>query len=397
MSLNFFFYGFLVGLAVGCPLFFLIQKSRNQNHSSSQNTSQVDQVLKERMTEAEAEKAKVSAILEHMAEGVIAVDSRKRVLLANPAVEAILGLKKGSALGRALVEVLRNRVIDEMVDRAIQNQNSIAEEIEIHHPQSRFLRVSTIGISNREGAVCAILVFYDVTEIRKLEGLRRDFLANVSHELRTPLTSIQGFIETLLSGALRDPKQSEEFLKMMEEDADRLTRLIGDLLELSQIESKEVILKPEPLELSDEFNKVITGFHPRLKEKKITVRNQLLDPKIHRVLADRDRLKQVLINLLDNAIKFNNEGGQILIKTEQVGDQVKVSIEDTGIGIPEEIVPRIFERFFRADKARSRESGGTGLGLAIVKHLIEASGGRVWCESELGKGSKFLFTLPIVP
>lgn len=395
------FYAFVIGLLIGSSsillfIFFSGRYRATQAAHVPDTANRMTQVLEERIVEIEDEKTRASAILEHMAEGVIAVDSAKRVLILNPAAEAIFGVEKSSACGKSMIEVVRNPAIDRMMDQAMSKRTAVTEEIELHHPAPRILKANAVGMLKSKGTVSGILVLYDVTEVRKLEQLRREFVANVSHELKTPLTSIQGFIETLLAGALRDPEQAKTFLKMMEEDAGRLTRLIRDLLELSQIESKEVVLKLEPLDLNEELNKVIVGFDPRLREKNITVKNQLLDHHVHQVLADRDRLKQVLINLLDNAIKFNNEGGQILIQAEWANGRVKVSIEDTGIGIPDEIVPRIFERFFRADKARSRESGGTGLGLAIVKHLVEAGGGQVWCESKLGKGSKFFFTLPLV-
>ncbi|MBI3999192.1 MAG: GHKL domain-containing protein, partial [Candidatus Omnitrophica bacterium] len=208
-----------------------------------------------------------------------------------------------------------------------------------------------------------------------------------------PLTSIKGFIETLSGGAIQDPERSQNFLKMMEEDANRLTRLIDDLLELSKLESKELELKLEPTDLKDAFDKAVALFDSRLKEKNITVRNLVWMDGMYRVLADRDKLRQVLVNLLDNAIKFNRDGGQIELKAAQSEDRVTISVEDSGLGIPEEAIPRIFERFFTVDQAHSHELGGTGLGLAIVKHIVEAHGGTVSCESELAKGSRFSFSL----
>ncbi|OGW85241.1 MAG: hypothetical protein A3C35_04735 [Omnitrophica bacterium RIFCSPHIGHO2_02_FULL_46_11] len=354
-------------------------------------------VLKRRITEIEGEKAQVSAVLENMAEGVIAVDSRKHVVMANPAAEAIFGIRKGDAVGRGILQVVRNQKVDQMMDQAILKQTSVAEEIELFHPEKKTLMANAVGVAKKERAVSGILVFYDITQIRKLEKLRQEFVANVSHELRTPLTSIMGFVETLLSGAIQEPDRAKHFLKMMEEDAQRLKRLIDGLLELSRIESREIILKQEPIDLKDEIAKVVAQFEPFLKQKKVAVENNISKQETLRVTADRDRLKQVLINLLDNAIKFNREGGRIILKAERNGNQVRVSIEDTGVGIAREAIPRVFERFFRVDEARSREAGGAGLGLSIVKHIIEAHGGTVSCNSELGKGSQFFFTLPIHP
>src|SRR3989338_7766783 len=219
-----------------------------------------------------------------------------------------------------------------------------------------------IGIAHSENipkAVLAILVISDISQVRQLENARKDFVANVSHELRTPLTSLKGFTETLLGGAFQDSEKSLSFLKMMGEDAERLTRLIDELLELSKIESKEIVLKFRPIPLRAEVDKVAELFRQRIEEKKIHIDNQV--PAQIQVSADLDRLKQVFVNLIDNAIKFNKTGGKIFLSAEQKNDSVDVRVSDTGIGIPEKSVPHIFERFYRVDKARSREVGGTGL------------------------------------
>ncbi|MBI3999352.1 MAG: HAMP domain-containing protein [Candidatus Omnitrophica bacterium] len=347
--------------------------------------------IKERIADIQGEQTKTSTILENMLEGVIAVDSNKKVLLTNPSADFIFNLKKGLSTGKNVLEVVRNPKIDQILDQAIKKQTMVTEEIEVHLPERKILRANAVGIPKRESNLSGILVFYNITEIKKLERLRQDFVANVSHELKTPLTSIKGFIETLSAEALAIPDRAKGFLKMMEGDAERLTRLIGDLLELSKIESKEAKLKLEPINLKEEIDKVLATFESRIREKGITVKNQVN----FQVQADRDRLKQILINLIENAIKFNQSDGQIIFQSEPLGDQIKISVEDTGIGIPGEMTSRIFERFFRVDKARSRELGGTGLGLSIVKHLVEAHGGAVWCESEVDGGSKFFFTLPI--
>ncbi|MBI4372361.1 MAG: PAS domain-containing protein [Candidatus Omnitrophica bacterium] len=415
---------------VVCSLFFLIslllsrKRKSNQIFELTETMNRMASALKRRIAELESEKTKVSAILENMAEGMVAVDANKRIVMANPAAETIFDFAANVALGKNILEVIRNPKVDQMLDRSIRNQTIMTDEIELYHPEKKILMANAVGIKesevlrpaqpfdyaqggeqakrvepdgerSRASSVRGILVLYDVTEIRRLEKLRQEFVANVSHELKTPLTSIQGFIETLSSGALQDLERAKVFLKIMEEDAARLARLIDDLLELSQIESKEVSLKPEPVDLSTEIEKVIAQFSKSVKAKKATVQNRISSNRHSKVLADRDRLKQILINLTDNAIKFNKEGGRITFQAEPLGNSLKVSVEDTGIGIPHENTQRIFERFFRVDKARSRELGGTGLGLAIVKHLVEAHGGTVSCESKLGQGSKFSFTLPI--
>ncbi len=351
--------------------------------------------LKARVAEAESERAKLSAVLAHMEEGVIAVDRTKGVVMMNPSAERMFGLP-ASASGKSLIEVVRDKKIDEMMDHVMLDEVILSEEIEFSGNERKALKVNAIGLPQGEG-VCGILVFYDISTVRKLENIRREFVANVSHELKTPLTSLQGFIETLLDGVFRNAERSESFLKMMQEDASRLARLIDELLELSKIESHQIELNLELLSIPEELEKALAAFEKPLREKNIGLENHVSRSGIPFLLADRDRLRQIFLNLLDNAVKFNKEGGKIIIHTVQSDGHVKISIEDTGIGIPESSIPRVFERFYRVDKARSKEMGGTGLGLSIVKHLVELQGGRVYCESQIGKGSTFSFTLPITP
>lgn len=388
---------FLAGFAVCSVFFFLLFRFRKRKSqiTESVQTSALNRMassLRDKISEAEGERAKVSAILNNMVEGVIACDRAKRILIVNPSAEAIFGAQAKSLLGKNILEATRNPTIDQMIDQAMDQQKIITDEIELHYPKRKMLRLNAVGISpvGNAHSIFAILVVDDVTEVRKLESLRRDFVANVSHELKTPLTSIKGFIETLSAGALDDKDRAKSFLKMMEEDSDRLARLIGDLLELSKIESQEIALKPEVLDLHKEIDQVLAGFKAALSEKQIVAENKTNSS----VYADRDRLKQILINLTENAIKFNKPRGSITFSSIISGNLVKLEISDSGIGIPKEMMERIFERFFRIDQARSRDSGGTGLGLAIVKHLVEAHGGEIRCESQFGKGSTFSITLP---
>jgi len=369
--------------------------ARDELHKLADALNRMATSLSGRIDEMKSEKTKVSAILESMAEGVIAVGNQNETLLLNPSAEAIFGISNKDAIGKSLLEVTHNRQIDDLMTQAVQTASVQTAEIEWSHPQECILKAHAIAVSEKQGGLGGILVFYDMTDLRKLEKLRRDFVANVSHELRTPLTSIKGFIETLLGGAHRDPKQSETFLHMMEEDAARLNRLIDDLLELSKIESKEVVLKKESLNLSEEAEKAIHCCQGWVGKKQIVIENRISSQALPRVEADRDKLQQILINLIDNAVKFNREGGKVVLEASEANGGVQISVEDTGSGIPEASLPRVFERFFRVDKARSRELGGTGLGLSIVKHLVESHGGKVSCESELNKGSKFSFILPV--
>ncbi len=348
--------------------------------------------LRQRILEAEGEKQKLTAILENIGEGILAVDAELKVVAANASLERILNLRRQEIIGRNLLEVLFDYKIHAMLLEAVRDRQASTRELQWAGPPVRTLNVSAAGIQDPASVVAGVLVLTDMTQIRKLENLRRDFVANVSHELKTPLTSIHGFIETLLGGALNDRAQSEHFLRLMGEDTARLSRLIQDILELSKIESGQALLNQTPLNLQRESQKAVEKLRPALEQKKVTIENKI-SAEIPAVLADRDKLAQIFLNLLDNAIKFNRPGGTIILHAEKTGGFVRVSIEDSGPGISPADLPRVFERFYRSDRARARESGGTGLGLAIVKHLVEAHGGEVGCRSELGKGSCFHITL----
>jgi len=240
----------------------------------------------------------------------------------------------------------------------------------------------------------AILVFHDITELRRLEKIRQDFVANVSHELRTPISSIKGYAETLLDGALKDKINAKEFISIIYQDANRLASLINDLLDLSKIESGKLKMSFTALDTVSLITKGVMVIANQAKTKSITVKIDL--PKdLPKIRADETRFIQIMVNLLDNAIKYSSEGATATISAKLADDALQIDISDTGIGISEEDLPRIFERFYRVDKARSRELGGTGLGLSIVKHIVSAHSGQVWVKSEPGHGSTFSFTIPL--
>ncbi len=348
--------------------------------------------LKTKIEEIEHERSHLSIVLENMGEAVLAVDQEKQVLFINAAGERILGVKRESVTGKSLIQVIQIREIDLMMDEALLGRKTVTAEIEMDYPEEKRLKAGAAGIAVPRGRTAGVLVLTDVTEMRRLENLRREFVANVSHELRTPLTSIKGFVETLLGGAMKDQEQSRRFLAMMEEDAGRLTRLIDSLLELSRLEAREAPLRREELDLAEQARQAAVLLVQQAAQKKITIQSHLETGL--RVTADRDRVRQVLMNLLDNAVKFGKTGGTVDIRARRSGGFIRVSVEDNGPGVPAESVQRVFERFYRADKARSRELGGTGLGLAIVKHIVEAHGGTVGCESPAGRGATFYFTLP---
>ncbi|MBI4706683.1 MAG: PAS domain S-box protein [Candidatus Omnitrophica bacterium] len=340
----------------------------------------------------EQENKKSVAILDNMIEGVLAIDKDAKVISINPATENIFGIKKSEAEGRYLLEAIRNNDIAEIANKVLTSGGFISQELSLVWPVQRIFSInaSAIIIGERSISGC-LIVIHDITEIRKLEAMRREFVANVSHELKTPLTSIKGFVETLLEGAIEDRENSRNFLEIIHEHTIRLDGLINDLLSLAYLESKALALNLEKTNISQLLDKVLEGFKSQFKAKGVSAENQL--PGELFVNADSAKIEQVLVNLVDNAIKFNRSQGTINISHQDFDGKVKIIVEDTGMGIPEKDLARIFERFYRVDKARSRELGGTGLGLSIVKHIIEAHGGSVGVESLEGAGSKFWFIL----
>lgn len=350
------------------------------------------QALEERIKQIQGQGQQLTAIFNSMVEGVIATDSRGRIISLNPPAEKIFSVKKDDILGKTFLEAIRNNDISEIINRTLRQRDAVSEELSLNWPLQRVFQVSASAIFENEKVSGCLLVIHDITEIRKLETVRRDFVANVSHELKTPLTSIKGFVETLLEGGLEDKENSRQFLKIIQEHTERLNSLINDLLDLSCIESKELVLHKQSINLRVLAQRVLSGFDSGAKKKSILLVNQL-DEKLN-LTVDGDRIEQVFTNLIDNAIKFNRDKGSVKIYSRDEGGKVKIVVEDTGAGIPAKDLPRIFERFYRVDKARSRELGGTGLGLSIVKHIIELHSGSVGVESLEGAGSKFWFVLP---
>jgi len=334
-----------------------------------------------------------TAVLESMAEGVIAVDPKGAVLLMNPAAGTLLDITTRGT-GRSLLELVRFPELHAIVQAVLRERRRSTTEIRLLQPSERTLRIHALPCEAPPSiGPSAVLVIQDVTEHHRFEQLRKEFVANVSHELKSPLTAIRGLTETLLSGALNDPAHNRRFVQLIDEDAARLSRLIDDLLTLSQIESRAVPLNASTVALHPLVESLLRSFQPSIAHKRLHVANAL--PSDLAVRADADRVRQVCSNLIENAIKYNQDGGRITLSATRDGSWATITVADTGMGIPESDLPRLFERFYRADKARSRTLGGTGLGLSIVKHIIEAHGGQVTVSSRLHHGSAFSFTLPL--
>jgi two-component system phosphate regulon sensor histidine kinase PhoR len=340
------------------------------------------------------EKQTLEVILENLMDGILVIDRDMKILLANTAAQNILGITFKNTQGRPILEVVLNHHLLQLIQEVNHYQEGIESELVIHYPDNKQIQVFLAPLKDKKGHLFgSIAVLHDLTRIRRLERVRQDFVANVSHELRTPITSIKIMAETLLNEAWRDQEIFHRYLQAIDSESDRLTDLINDLLALAKLDSKVETVKTQVdlialiLEMKERFIPV--------KGKTPHFDINLPEEEIPSVYGNRDQLKQVLINLLDNAFKYTPTDGQVRVSAWQDSDMIKVTVADTGIGIPPEDLGRIFERFYRVDKARSREIGGTGLGLSIVKNIIETHGGRVEVESSLNRGSVFSFTVPI--
>ncbi len=349
------------------------------------------------------EKNRSAAILRGMVEGVAVVDAGEHLAFCNEAFSEIVGMSAARAEGRPILEVIRQPEILELVRRALAGEEGLRGEMEVGGVRRRAfgVTVSPVSPAAPEGTAArpgrpigAVAVLHEITELRRLEQVRKDFVANVSHELKTPLTSIQGFAETLLSGALDDPKNSRRFVEIIRNHALRLSRLTDDLLKLSRIEAGKLGLDLQPVSLFDLIGGAVEAARPRAERGQLSLSFDC-PPDLAPVRGDANLLREVLQNLLDNAIQYTPAGGRIDVSAAETDGFAIVTVADTGIGVPEAEQARIFERFYRVDAARSRELGSTGLGLSIVRHIVEAHGGRVGVESAVGLGSKFFFTIPL--
>lgn len=334
-----------------------------------------------------------ATVLGGMVEGVIAIDAQQRVVLANRAAGSLLGFRPESVEGRPLVEVIRNHTLHDALSEAQSSGRPHRLDIEQQGAESLLLSVQITPLAGDESGA-AVIVLHNITELRRLESIRQEFIANVSHELKTPLASIKAYTETLIGGALHDEQHAMQFLQRIEEQADRLNALIQDMLSLARIESAEQSFELASIVVGEAVAACLSDYSPQAESREIILIADSLEPNAE-VLADPEGLRVILGNLVDNAIKYTPKGGTVTVAWQSTDDdQVRLAVSDSGIGIPKDELPRVFERFHRVDKARSRELGGTGLGLSIVKHLTQSFGGAVAVESQVDVGTTFTVTLP---
>ena len=354
-----------------------------------QALDQLARSLSQTLRELKSERDRMDGVLSRMHEGVLMLDPNGRIALVNPALREMLLVQ--NALGKTPLEAIRHSELKLLLDEVIVNNHAASREIEVAGLMPRRLLVRAAPLGADEGGVFA--VFFDVTEMRRLETLRRDFIANVSHELRTPVTAIRSAGETIRDIAINDSQALPRFIDIIVRNAERLGSLVDDILELSRIESRALRLVPEPIDVASMLSQVAALFRERAERKGLDVR-MTIDGSVPHVVADRRALENVVTNLIDNAVKYCGTGAVVRIGAHLEDQAVRIVVEDTGPGIEPAHLPRLFERFYRVNTGRSRELGGTGLGLSIVKHFVEAMGSQIRVESTPGVGSRFYFSLP---
>ena len=337
-------------------------------------------------------------ILGAMEDGVLVVDARSRITLMNSTFQKLFDLRD-PAVDVPLVEVVRHATLDQLIAETLETGEATRSELSVTDSQThneRHIEVSAVPIKRADDEMPgAVVLFHDITELKQVDQIRREFVANVSHELRTPLSILRGYIEVLLDEPETPREELTRILSIMERHSKRLQRLVDDLLSLAQLESSRATLELSAVRVDELFNNLIRDWKEKLAAKNLKVIVDLT-PEALTLHADGTRLEEVLYNLLDNAVKFSRENGEIYLRATRLGSEMVLSVSDNGLGIGKEHLSRIFERFYRADKARSRELGGTGLGLAIVKHIAQLHGGRVEAESEIEKGTTIRVVLPLV-
>lgn len=384
----------------------LLLKGKDELGELAGNVSDMAQELNRRLIQSEEGKLKMEAILRNMSDGLMLTDTKGRIQLTNSAAKSFFAIESDIE-GRTLMETLRKSELMEVVEKVVESGQTQSHEIDVTHPKELFLMTTAAPFLVKGEVSGVILAFHDITRLRQLEEVRKDFVANVSHEIKTPITAIKGFAETLLEGAIDDRENAPKFLEAIKNHSERLNSLVNDLLTLSRIELGDIKIDKEDVDLDDVVDTVFAILRDKARSKGLYLKKEI-PPEILEIKADRDRLIQILLNLVDNGIKFTEDGGikikvqssMFKIQKEEIGvssspgDFIEITVEDSGIGIPKKHISRLGERFYRVDRARSRELGGTGLGLAIVKHLVKAHGWEMEIESVQGKGTKVKIVIP---
>lgn len=371
----------------------LILQTADETKKLADNINYLVEELQNKIRTANEEKSKLMAALTNMTEGVLILDMQDRIEFVSPVLSGLLLQQYGDISGKSLVEVFRNADLHQAFHQFKLTRETVSAEISLGKIDPVIMKVSISNVHDYPDEEKVMVVFHDVTRLKKLEMIRTDFVANVTHEIRTPLAAIIGYLETLQAGAIANTDDARRFLNIMLKQAERLNRLVEDLMTISKLELGDVKLNSEIISFREMIDGVLPLLEAKAAAKQIRIEN-MVPEHLPPVRGDRDRLHQVLVNLLDNAVKFTPAGGLVRIEGEEGAEGVAIRVTDTGMGIPQEEIQRLGERFYRVDKTRSRELGGTGLGLSIVKHLMQAHGGRMGIASQWGKGTTVSLYFP---
>ncbi len=367
-------------------------KGKGELADLAQAINYMSHSLEQQLKHIHEEEKKLSDVLTNLVSGVLLINPVGTVVLANRMAGQMIGISTQSNQFLSYSNLITDVTLKQCIDQIFMDKKEIREELHLYYPDEKIIDASLAPLFDGDGEfVGVVIVLHDLTEIRRLEKVRSDFVANASHELKTPVTSIKGFSETLLDGALDEKETLKAFLEIIHTESERLERLIRDILDLSRIEQKRLSLEYKRCKLFHIVEEISQSLQVQLERKSLEFSNEI--PQDLELDADPDRLKQIFINLIINAIAFTPEKGRIWVATSEEQNRITIEVSDTGLGIPKQEMHRIFERFYRVDKARSRNSGGTGLGLAIVKHLVESHHGSIWVKSEEGRGTQFFIEL----
>ena len=381
-------------LRQGEPVGAILLNTADETKKLADNINFLVEELKDKIRIANEEKSKLMTALTSMTEGVLIINAQGLIEFVSPVLGDMLSVRYEDVFGKTLMEAFRSAELQKILTEFKRTGENITREITLDMAEAVILNVSVSAVHGYPQEDKTMIVFHDVTRLKKLEKVKEDFVANVTHEIRTPLTAIIGYLETIKNGAIVNIDETKKFVDIILNQAERLNRLVEDLLTLSHIELKELKFNFENVSINAAITNVISLVEAKAKEKKITIHNNVRE-NFPMIRADKDKLTQIFVNILDNAVKFTPESGRITIVAKEADAYTAVSISDTGIGVPRDEIQRLGERFYRVDRSRSRDLGGTGLGLSIVKHLMIAHGGRMEIESELGRGTTVFLLFPL--
>ena len=381
-------------LRQGEPIGTIILDTADETKKLADNINYLVEELQTKIGLANEEKSKLMTAFTNMNEGVLIINAQSIIEFVSPVLNNMLAIQYDDVNGKTLMEAFRSIDLQKAFLEFKETRVNVSREIILGNVEPVILDISISAVHGHPGEEKTMIVFHDVTRLKKLEQIRMDFVANVTHEIKTPLTAIIGYLETIKAGAINNIEETKKFIDIILRQAERLNRLVEDLLTISNIEMKETILNFEKVSLNTVISNVISLVEAKAKLNNITIHNDVRE-NLTPIKADRDKLTQILVNILDNAVKFTPDGGEIIITVDESETYAVISVTDTGIGVPKDEIQRLGERFYRVDKSRSRDLGGTGLGLSIVKHLMIAHGGRMEIESQLGKGTKVSLFFPL--